>query len=88
MQDTSNFNMESLKISSALLLKAKDLGADLVGFSSVKDLKQSPSFTFTPRMPGTGEGIGTRKNKLGLKSGEVLWSEGEKTVMVIVVHHS
>ena len=78
---------DNLKISSALLLKAKDLGADLVGFASVEDLKQAPSFTFAPRMPGAGEGIGTRKNKLGLKPGEVLWPERAKTVMVIAVHH-
>ena len=78
---------ENLKISSALLLKAKNLGADLVGFASVEDLKQAPSFTFAPRMPGAGEGIGTRKNKLGLKPGAVLWAERAKTVMVIAVHH-
>jgi len=64
---------DNLKISSALLLKAKDLGADLVGFASVKDLKKAPSFTFAPMMPGAGEGIGTRKNKRGLEPGEVLW---------------
>jgi epoxyqueuosine reductase len=78
---------DNLRISSALLLKAKDLGADLVGFASAKDLKEAPSFTFAPRMPGAGEGVGTRKNKLGLEPGEVLWPEGAKTVMVIAVHH-
>lgn len=78
---------DNLKISSALLLKAKELGADLVGFASVMDLKKAPSFTFAPKMPRAGEGIGTRKNKLGLDPGEVLWPEGAKTVMVIAVHH-
>ena len=78
---------DNLKISSALLLKAKEFGADLAGFASVKALRDAPSFTFAPRMPGVGEGVGTRKNELGLKPGEVSWPEGAKTVMVIAVHH-
>lgn len=78
---------DNLQVSSALLLKAKELGANLVGFAAVKDLKNAPSFTFAPKMPGAGEGIGTRKNKLGLQAGEVLWPEEAKTVMVIAVHH-
>jgi epoxyqueuosine reductase len=76
-----------LRVSSLLLNKAQELGADLVGFASVKDLKKSPSFTFAPQMPGTNEGIGTRKNELGLKPGEVKWPDNAKTVMVIAVHH-
>ena len=78
---------KNLGISSALLTKAKELGADLVGFASVTDLKKAPSFSFAPRMPGIEEGIGTRENKLGIKPGEVLWPENAKTVMVIAVHH-
>lgn len=78
---------DNLRISSALLLKAKDLGADLVGFASVKDLRESPSYTFAPKMPGASKGIGTRKNRLGLKPGEVLWPVESQTVMVIAVHH-
>ena len=76
-----------LAISSTLLTEAKELGADLVGFTSVKDLKKSPSFTFAPKMPGIADGIGTRENKLGIEPGEVLWPEKAKTVMVIAVHH-
>ncbi len=78
---------DNLTIASALLLKAKDFGADLVGFASVKDLRSAPSFTFAPQMSGVGEGVGTRKNELGLQPGEVLWPEGAKSVMVIAVHH-
>ena len=78
---------DALRTSSALLTKAKELGADLAGFAAVEDLKKAPSFTFAPKMPGAGEGIGTRKNKLGLKPGEVAWPENAKTVMVIAVHH-
>lgn len=80
-------NKNALSISSALLFQAKKLGADLVGFAAVKDLKAAPSFTFAPQMPGAGDGIGTRKNKLGLKPGEVAWPENAKTVMVIAVYH-
>jgi len=78
---------KNLVISSALLSKAKEFGADLVGFASVKDLKQAPSFTFAPKMPGVADGIGTRENKLGVGPGEVLWPDNAKTVMVIAVHH-
>jgi epoxyqueuosine reductase len=78
---------EPLRVLSSLLLKAKELGADLAGSAAVEDLKKAPSFTFAPQMPGSGDGIGTRKNQLGLKPGEVAWPENAKTVMVIAVHH-
>lgn len=78
---------KNLSIASALLSKARELGADLVGFASVRDLKRAPSFSFAPKMPGIAEGIGTRENKLGLKPGTVLWPDKAKTVMVIAVHH-
>ena len=78
---------ELLKASSAILKKAKEFGASLAGFASVEDLKKAPSFTFAPKMPGAGEGIGTRKNDLGLKPGEVAWPENSKTVLVIAVEH-
>lgn len=78
---------DHLQISSLLLRKAKELGAHLAGFAAVSDLRTAPSFTFAPQMPGAGEGVGTRKNTLGLKPGEVQWPENAKTVMVIAVHH-
>jgi epoxyqueuosine reductase len=81
-------NKDALRISSALLSKAKELGADLAGFAAVEDLKKAPSFTFAPQMAGAGEGIGTRKNDLGLQPGEVAWPENAKTVMVVAVNHS
>lgn len=80
-------NQEALWISSAMLSKAREFGADLVGFAAAADLKKAPSFTFAPRMPGASEGIGSRNNELGLKPGEVSWPETAKTVMVIAVHH-
>jgi epoxyqueuosine reductase len=76
-----------LQVPSLLLEKAKEFGAHLAGFAAVKHLMDSPSFIFAPQMPGAGEGVGTRENKLGLKPGEVLWPENAKTVMVVAVQH-
>jgi epoxyqueuosine reductase len=76
-----------LRASSAILKKAIALGASLAGFANIKDLKKAPSFTFAPKMPSVGEGIGTRKNELGLKPGEVAWPANAQTVMVIAVKH-
>jgi epoxyqueuosine reductase len=80
-------NLSRLKASSAILKKAFDLGASLCGFANVHDLKKAPSFTFAPKMPDAGEGIGTRKNELGLKPGEAAWPENARTVLVIAVEH-
>jgi epoxyqueuosine reductase len=79
--------IEQLRISSQILAKAKEFGADKVGFASVADLVKAPSFTFAPKMPGIEKGIGTRENKLGLGPGEVKWPENAGTVLVIAVHH-
>lgn len=78
---------EALRVSSQLLLKAKELGADLVGLAAVKDLKLSPSFIFAPKILGSGNTIDIQNNVLCLKPGEVAWPENAKTVMVIAVHH-
>ncbi|MBF0200488.1 MAG: epoxyqueuosine reductase [Desulfamplus sp.] len=80
-------NRQLLKASSAILKKAKEAGASLCGFASVKDIRSAPSFTFAPRMPDAGKGVGTRKNDLGLKPGEAAWPENAKTVLVIAVEH-
>jgi epoxyqueuosine reductase len=76
-----------LSASSAMLKKAKEFGATLAGFANVKDLKIAPSYTFAPKMPGVGEGIGSRDNELGLAPGEVAWPENAKSVLVIAVEH-
>jgi epoxyqueuosine reductase len=80
-------NRELLKTSSAILKMAKEFGASLCGFAGVKELEIAPSFTFAPRMPDAGKGVGTRKNEMGLKPGEVKWPENAKTVLVIAVAH-
>ena len=76
-----------LNASSTIIKKAKELGATLAGFALVNDLKTAPSFTFAPKLPVTGDGIGTRKSALGLKPGEVAWPDGAKSVLVIAVEH-
>ncbi len=76
-----------LKASSAILQKAKELGASLVGIARVADLKSAPSFTFAPRMSHAGEGIGTRKTDSGLKPGEVAWPDNARSMVVIAVLH-
>lgn len=78
---------ELLQASSVILKKAKEFGASLAGFASVEELKKAPSFKFAPQMPGAGQGIGTRKNDLGLKPGEAAWPDNAKTVLVIAVEH-
>jgi epoxyqueuosine reductase len=77
----------SLKVSSAILQKAKELGASLAGIARVADLKTAPSFTFAPKMPHAGEGIGTRKTDSGLKPGEVAWPDNARSMVVIAVLH-
>ena len=79
--------MNSFIASSAILNRAKELGASLVGIARVDDLKNAPSFTFAPKMPDAGEGIGTRKNDLGLVPGQVAWPENARSVIVIAVAH-
>ncbi len=73
--------------SSAILKKAKELGASLAGIARVDDLRSAPSFTFAPKMPSAGEGIGTRKSDNGLKPGEVNWPENARSIIVIAVAH-
>ncbi len=79
--------IKNLKASSAILIKAKELGASLVGIARVDDLICAPSFTFAPKMPNAGEGIGTRKNESGLKPGEAAWPDNARSVVVIAVAH-
>lgn len=76
-----------LSASSAIIRKAKLLGADMAGFASLDDLISAPSFTFAPKMPGTDQGVGSRNNTTGLDSGKVKWPENCKSILVIAVSH-
>ncbi len=78
---------EILSASSAILKKAKQLGAPLAGFANVQDLKTAPSFTFAPQISGAGQGVGSRESATGLKPGQVQWPEYGKSLLVIGVEH-
>ncbi|MBU2628273.1 MAG: epoxyqueuosine reductase [Proteobacteria bacterium] len=80
-------NKKILSASSAILRKAKKLGAPLAGFANVKDLKIAPSFTFAPQMPVTGKEINIRESEMALDPGEVHWPEHAKSVLVVAVEH-
>lgn len=80
-------NKEILSASSAILKKARQLGATHAGFASVEDLKVAPSFIFAPQMPGAGEGVGSRENKMELSPGEVKWPAHSKSILAIAVEH-
>lgn len=80
-------NKEVLSASSAILRKAKKLGASLSGFANIEDLKTAPAFTFAPQIPITGKEIGFRKSDIELDPGEVRWPEFAKSVLVIAVEH-
>lgn len=76
-----------LKASSAILTRAKQLGAFLAGFASVADLKRAPSFTFAPKMPNAGDYLDVWGNDLGLEPGKTAWPENAKTILVMGVAH-
>ena len=76
-----------LKASSAILTRAKQLGASLAGFASVADLKTAPSFTFAPKMPNANDYLEAWGNDLGLEPGKTAWPEHAKTILVMGVAH-
>ena len=78
---------EILVFSSALLRKAKALGADLAGFASVEELKKAPSFTFAPQLRDAWVSSYPAGKGLGLAPGAVAWPENARTIMVVAVHH-
>ncbi|SMC63285.1 epoxyqueuosine reductase [Desulfocicer vacuolatum DSM 3385] len=73
--------------SSAILRKAKNLGAHLSGFAAVDDLRTAGAFTFAPKMPGAGQGVGTRESDMELNPGEVNWPDHARSILVIAVEH-
>lgn len=75
-----------LELSSSILKKAKELGADLVGITSVEELRTCPSFTAASRIPDA-EKVGPKERQLDLGPGEVAWPEDGKSVIVVAVSH-
>ena len=80
-------NSTILSSSSAILKKAKQLGASLAGFANMEDLKAAPSFTFAPKMAGAGRGVGTREGAMELAPGEVQWPDHGQSILTIAVEH-
>ncbi|UNC92207.1 hypothetical protein [Candidatus Contubernalis alkaliaceticus] len=76
---------EKLMCASAIVNKAKELGASLVGICSVEELKKAPSFTLAPKIP-KGD-VGSVESDRGLGPGEVCWPEDAKSVIVIAYAH-
>ena len=76
-----------LKLHSEILIKAKALGATLVGVANVVDLKKAPSYTVTPLMePYSGVGANKERSSES-KVGEVNWPKEAKSVIVIAYAH-
>jgi len=74
---------DRLQLSSLVLTKAKELGADLVGIAGVDRLKDSPSHTLAPRVPPVEVGQGKGEEEPGV----VHWPEDGKSVVVVAVSH-
>lgn len=91
VSDSRHVSAEHLKNSAEILKKAKELGADLAGWVSIDELKNSPSCQFAPQMPYRRDehasGAHRMSRELNLKHGEVSWPEGMESVLVIAVSH-
>lgn len=79
-------NTDLSTFSSALINKARDLGASLAGIANVEDLKKSPAFVMMPRRPHIDR-VGAVEYETGLPEGVVAWPEGIKSVLVIAYSH-
>ena len=79
-------NNNILKLSLKIINKAKELGANLAGTTSVEELKDCPSCKAAAKIPQSGI-MGTSSKILGLKPGEISWPEEGKSVVVIALCH-
>lgn len=83
--------IKNLQASARIIAKAKELGANLAGWASISDLKNSPSVRLAPQMPYRRDEFkksSRRLNpKLKLKHGEVSWPKNAKSVLAIAVSH-
>ena len=74
-------------ISTEILAKARDYGADLAGLASVRELAQAPSVFFSEQLAVGDDPALHNFNAEGQPAGPVSWPEGARTVLVIGVHH-
>lgn len=78
---------ETLALSTKILDKAREYGADLAGFAAVAELKQSPSVLFSEYLATSDDPALTDVRCAGLSGGPVTWPEGAKSVLTIGIHH-
>ena len=71
----------------AIMDRARELGADLVGIASVEDLRRAPAFTSQPQASGRMVIDGARSVDGEQRSGRVTWPARARSVVVIGVHH-
>lgn len=76
---------DSREMGPAIMEKAREWGADLVGIAGIADLKRSPSHQISAKIPEF-DGVGTIKMD-GRKRGVVTWPDGYKSAIVIAVAH-
>ena len=74
-------------ISTEILTRARQYGADLAGFAAVSDLKLAPSSEFSEYLAESDDSATASFHTEGLPQGSVTWPEGARTVLVIGVHH-
>lgn len=79
--------MDNRSLSSLILNKAYELGADCAGIANVRDLKEAPAFVMMPKRPHIDR-VGAIPYETGLPEGVVKWPEGIHSVLVIAVVHS
>lgn len=81
-------NIEELTlIRDDLLRELKELGADLVGVTSVDALRNSPSEQLFPNMKDHTRDHFAGEITTGLPHGQVFWEEDAKAVLVFAVAH-
>ena len=76
--------MDNRSLSSLILNKAYELGADCAGIANVRDLKEAPAFVMMPKRPHIDR-VGAIPYETGLPEGVVKWPEGIRSVLVIAV---
>ncbi len=76
-------NINRLKLSSLILKKTKEFGADIVGITSVSELKNSPSH----EQAGKISRLEIGKREQNLEPLEVKWPQDGKSVIVFAVSH-
>ena len=78
---------ERCAMASMIIAKAKEFGADLVGFADVGSLKDGPSEQLFPKMKDHSRDHFAERITTGLPHGAVLWEDGAQTAIVYAVAH-